>query len=108
MLWLGYPVLNSFGYSSGGHAPMAGKLGERKASPNQARRLVITELLFLLQEALKQQNCLPHRVHEVEMAACEDVAGYMVLGLGAEEPTLLQTAKAPQKEVSNWLPFEPA
>lgn len=42
------------------------------------------------------------------MAACEDVTRYVVLGLVAEEPTLLQTAKAPQKEVSNRLPFEPA
>lgn len=62
MLWSGYPLLNSLGYSSrisGGHAPTAGKLGEGKASPNQARRLVITKLLFLRQEALEQQNCSP-------------------------------------------------
>lgn len=44
--------------------------------------------------------CL-QRVHEVEKAACEDVKEHMVVGLGAEEPTLLQTAKAPRKDVSN-------
>lgn len=48
------------------------------------------------------------QVREVEMAACEDATGCTVLGLG-EEPTLLQAAKAPrQKEVFDWLPFEPA
>lgn len=62
MLWPGYRILNSLGCSShisGGHAPKAGKLGEGKVSPNQARQLVITGLLFLLQEALEQQNRLP-------------------------------------------------
>lgn len=34
------------------------------------------------------------QVCEAEMAACEDMRGYAVLGLGAE-PALLQTAKAP-------------
>lgn len=55
-----YPIPNSPGYSSHfsrGHAPKAGKLGEGRVSPNQARRLVITELLFRLQETLELQNC---------------------------------------------------
>lgn len=43
------------------------------------------------------------------MAACKDVKGYTVLGLGAEAPMLLRTVKDPQrKEVSDWMPFEPA
>lgn len=79
MLWPGYPILNSLGYSShlsGGHAPKAGKLGEGKASPNQAGRLVITKLLFLLQEALEQQNRSPHVCSLAAQIRAAFIAGY--------------------------------
>lgn len=55
---------------------MAGNLGEVKVSPNKARQLVITKLLFLLQEALEQQN---HSLHVCSLAAwigAALIAGY--------------------------------
>lgn len=79
MLWTGYPALHSLSYSShisGGHAPAAGKLGEGKASPNQARRLVITKLLFLVQEALEQQNCSPRVCSLAARIRAALIAGY--------------------------------
>lgn len=45
--------------------------------------------------------------HEVEKAASEGTKGYVQLGLGVEEPMLLQTAKAQhRKELANWQPSE--
>lgn len=71
--------MNNHGYSthiSKGHAPMAGNLGEVKVSPNKARQLVITKLLFLLQEALEQQNRSLHVCSLAAWIRAALIAGY--------------------------------
>lgn len=55
---------------------MAGNLGEVKVSPNKARQLVITKLLFLLQEALEQQNCSLHVCSLAAWIRAALIAGY--------------------------------